>query len=61
MVRMAAADDLETLVRLRCARYGETPADAAGWLLNVAGLDNILVLEQAGHTPAAMLAAVPVT
>lgn len=61
MVRMAAADDLETLVRLRCTRYGETPADAAGWLLNVAGLDNILVLEQAGHTPAAMLAAVPVT
>lgn len=60
MVRMADTDDLEALVDLRCARYGDTRADAAGWLQNVAGLEHILVLQQPGHAPAAMLAAVPV-
>ena len=38
MVRTADTDDLEALVELRCARYGDSPADAAGWLQNVAGL-----------------------
>lgn len=60
MVRMAVAGDLATLVQLRCARYGDTPADAAGWLQNVAGLEHIFVVEQADTGPAAMLAAVPV-
>lgn len=59
MVRMATAEDLAALVELRCARYGQTPADAAGWLQNVAGLEHVLVLEQSGKT-VAMLAAVPV-
>ena len=60
MVRMADTDDLEALVELRCARYGDTRAGAAGWLKNVAGLEHILVLQQPGKAPAAMLAAVPV-
>ena len=60
MVRMADTADLETLVDLRCARYGESRADAAGWLQNVAGLEHILVLQHPGKPPAAMLAAVPV-
>lgn len=60
MVRMAAAEDLSALVRLRSARYGDTPADAAGWLQNVAGLAHIFVLEKTQGQPEAMLAAVPV-
>lgn len=60
MVRMAGAEDLQALVDLRCARYGDTRADAAGWLQNVAGLEHILILQQPDHPPAAMLAAVPV-
>lgn len=60
MVRMADTADLETLVDLRCARYGESRADAAGWLQNVAGLEHILVLQHPGKPLAAMLAAVPV-
>ena len=45
---------------LRCKAAGTNRADAAGWLQNVAGLENILVLEKNGQPPAAMLAAVPV-
>lgn len=60
MVRMAVAEDLPALVRLRSARYGDSPADAAGWLQNVAGLEHVFVLEQQPGLPAAMLAAVPV-
>ena len=41
-------------------RYGDTPADAAGWLQNVAGLAHIFVLEKTQGQPEAMLAAVPV-
>lgn len=61
MVRTADSRDLQALVDLRCARYGDTRTDAAGWLQNVAGLDHILVLQGTGSSPAAMLAAVPVT
>lgn len=60
MVRTADTDDLEALVDLRCARYGDSREDAAGWLQNVAGLEHILVLQQPGQVPAAMLATVPV-
>lgn len=60
MVRTADTDDLQALVDLRCARYGESRDDAAGWLQNVAGLAHILVLQQQGKPAAAMLAAVPV-
>lgn len=60
MLRTANADDLNAMVDLRCAQHGGTRADAAGWLQNVAGLDNVLVLHRAGEPPAAMLAAVPV-
>lgn len=60
MVRTAEAEDLQTLIDLRCARYGDSRADAAGWLQNVAGLDHILLVQPPEKPPAAMLAAVPV-
>lgn len=59
MLRKAIAEDLSALTALRRRAAKTSPADAAGWLQNVAGLENILVLEKAGQ-PAAMLAAVPV-
>ena len=59
MLRKATADDLPALTALRCGAAKANPVDAAGWLQNVAGLENILVLEKNGQ-PAAMLAAVPV-
>ena len=60
MLRTASAADLNALIELRCIRYGTAKDDAAGWLQNVAGLDNVLVVERPDGTPAAMLAAVPV-
>ena len=60
MLRKATEEDLSALVALRCKAAGTNRADAAGWLQNVAGLENILVLEKNGQPPAAMLAAVPV-
>ena len=57
MVRTAQEEDLQALAALRRARCGVTTADAAGWLRNVAGLDHILVVQQAGQPPAAMLGA----
>ncbi len=59
MLRKATADDLPALTALRCGAAKANPVDAAGWLQNVAGLENILVLEKNGQ-PTAMLAAVPV-
>ena len=59
MLRKTTADDLPALTALRCGAAKANPVDAAGWLQNVAGLENILVLEKNGQ-PAAMLAAVPV-
>ena len=56
MLRKATADDLPALTALRCGAAKANPVDAAGWLQNVAGLENILVLEKNGQ-PAAMLAA----
>ena len=50
---------VSALTALRCGAAKANPVDAAGWLQNVAGLENILVLEKNGQ-PAAMLAAVPV-
>lgn len=60
MVRTAQEEDLQVLAALRRKRCGGTSADAAGWLHNVAGLDHILVVQQAGQPPAAMLGAIPV-
>lgn len=60
MLRKATAKDLLALAALRCRAAGTSRADAEGWLQNVAGLENILVLEKPGQPPAAMLAAVPV-
>ena len=60
MLRKATEEDMSALVALRCKAAGTNRADAAGWLQNVAGLENILVLEKNGQPPAAMLAAVPV-
>lgn len=60
MLRKATAKDLSALAALRCRAAGTSRADAEGWLQNVAGLENILVLEKPGQPPAAMLAAVPV-
>ena len=52
MLRKATADDLPALTALRCGAAKANPVDAAGWLQNVAGLENILVLEKSGQ-PAA--------
>ena len=60
MLRIAAAEDLTALTRLRRAATGDSAEDAAGWLQRVAGLENILLLEKPGAPPALMLAAVPV-
>ena len=45
MLRKATADDLPALTALRCGAAKANPVDAAGWLQNFAGLENILVLE----------------
>ena len=49
MLRKATADDLPALTALRCGAAKANPVDAAGWLQNVAGLENILVLEKSGQ------------
>ena len=40
MLRIAAAEDLTALTRLRRAATGESTEDAVGWLQQVAGLEN---------------------
>lgn len=60
MLRIAAAEDLTALTKLRRAATGESTEDAVGWLQQVAGLENVLLLEKPGAPPALMLAAVPV-
>ena len=57
MLRKATQDDLPALVALRCKAARTNRTDAAGWLQNVAGLENILLLVKSGAPPAAMLAA----
>ena len=54
MLRIAAAEDLTALTRLRRAATGDSAEDAAGWLQRVAGLENILLLEKPGAPPALM-------
>ena len=44
MLRKATQDDLPALVALRCKAARTNCTDAAGWLQNVAGLENILLL-----------------
>ena len=51
MLRKATEEDMSALVALRCKAAGTNRADAAGWLQNVAGLENILVLEKAASLP----------
>ena len=51
MLRIAAAEDLTALTRLRRAATGDSAEDAAGWLQRVAGLENILLLEKPGAPP----------
>ena len=46
MLRIAAAEDLTALTRLRRAATDDSAEDAAGWLQRVAGLENILLLEK---------------
>ena len=46
MLRKATQDDLPALVALRCKAARTNRTDAAGWLQNVAGLENILLLEK---------------
>ena len=54
-----------TLAQLRAQAFGTDLEEARSWLQNIAGLDNVLVLERAGAEgepgiPAALLGAVPV-
>ena len=60
MLRQATQQDLQALVALRCAANGSTAQDAQGWLLRIAGLNHIFVVEKESGAPQAMLAAVPV-
>ena len=57
MLRKATEEDLSALVALRCKAAGTNRADAAGWLQNVAGLENILVLEKSGQSSTASITA----
>ena len=65
MVRKATQEDIDALVAFRCASFGGTKSDAAAWLQNIAGLENIFLVvpDSAGkeEPPAAMLCALPVT
>jgi len=59
MLRKATMGDLDAMIALRCASSNFSRQEAEGWLLRVAGLDNIFLLQQ--HSVVyAMLAAVPV-
>ncbi len=62
MLRKATPQDMDALVRFRCDVFGGSPEAAAGWLQHIAGLDNILLVlpEEDGADPAAMLGALPV-
>lgn len=62
MLRSATQDDLSVLIRLRCAVYGGSEEEAAGWLQRIAGLENLLLLESGDEdpTPLIMLAVIPV-
>ncbi len=62
MLRKATEQDIRPLAALRAEAFGETPAAAETWLREVAGLDNLLLVEQgtAPAAPAAALALVPV-
>lgn len=58
-LRRAHSADLPALAALRAEAFGTDEAEARGWLQNIAGLDNVLVLERGGE-PLALLGAVPV-
>lgn len=65
VLRKAAPQDVDTLAQLRAQAFGTDLEEARSWLQNIAGLDNVLVLERAGTDsepgiPAALLGAVPV-
>lgn len=59
MLRKATEQDIRPLAALRAGAFGEAPAVAEVWLRDIAGLDNVLVVEQ-GAALAAALALVPV-
>lgn len=63
MLRKATQEDIRPLASLRAAAFGETPAEAEAWLCEVAGFENLLVLESdsAPSTMQAALALVPVS
>lgn len=65
VLRKATAKDVDTLADLRAQSFGTDMQEARSWLRNMAGLENVLVLERAGTdgkpgVPAALLGAVPV-
>ena len=63
MLRKATPADLDTLIAFRHQAYGGSKAEIAGWLQNIVGLENVLLVEQdapSGAAPAAMVCAVPV-
>lgn len=65
MLRRATPEDIQALARLRGTAYRESPEQAAAWLREIVGLENVLLVEQvypAAGRPVidAMLAAVPV-
>lgn len=63
MLRKATQEDIRPLAGLRAAAFGETPAAAEAWLYEVAGLENLMVLESDTDCGAlqAALALVPVS
>lgn len=65
VLRKATAQDVDTLASLRAQAFTTDQDEARSWLQNMAGLDNVLVLEKTGAEgepgiPAAMLGTVPV-
>ena len=46
MLRKATEQDIQPLAALRAGAFGETPAAAEAWLREVAGLDNLLLVER---------------
>ena len=64
MLRKATDADLEMLTDFRHEAYGGSRTEIAGWLKNIVGPDNILLVELPGGEktapPVSMLCAVPV-
>ena len=63
MLRKATEADLDKLIAFRQETNGGSHSEVAGWLENIVGLDNVLLVEQDtpdGSVLVSMVCAVPV-